>query len=211
MDVWHAIQVLKRLGKGKKTIARELRISKTTVKRYWDQKTPPTYTRGPQEKMLDPYGPQIKEMIYQKFIGTRIFNELGRMGYTGSITSLYRYLKHCRGHKDQAEKTTIHFETPPGKQMQNDWTEWLLPVGGLPVKVYFHQAVLSYSRYKFVTFFLDIATETIIRVLQQALLAFGGVPEEIVIDNPKQMVISHSPQGTIRYQDDFLAFLGVGE
>ncbi len=41
MDVWHAIQVLKRLGKGKKTIARELRISKTTVKRYWDQNTPP--------------------------------------------------------------------------------------------------------------------------------------------------------------------------
>jgi len=209
MDVWHAIQVLKRLGKGKKTIARELRISKTTVKRYWDQNTPPAYTRGPQEKMLDPYAPQIQAMIDRKFIGTRIFNELGQKGYTGSRTSLYRYLKQYRGRKDQAEKTTIHFETPPGKQMQYDWTEWLLPVGGLPVKVYFHQAVLSYSRYKFVTFSLDIATETIIRVLQQAFLAFGGVPEEIVIDNPKQMVISHSPQGTIRYQDEFLAFLGV--
>lgn len=209
MDVWHAIQVLKRLGKGKKTIARELRISKTTVKRYWDQNTPPAYTRDPQEKMLDPYAPQIKEMIDQKFIGTRIFHLLGQMGYTGSITSLYRYLKHSRGHNEQAAKTTIHFETPPGKQMQYDWTEWLLPVRGVPVKVYFHQAILSYSRYKFATFSLDIATDTIIRVLRQALEAFGGVPEEIVIDNPKQMVISHSRQGTIRYQDDFLAFLGV--
>jgi transposase len=93
--------------------------------------------------------------------------------------------------------------------MQYDWTEWLLPVEGAPLKVYFSQVILSFSRYKFVTFSLDITTETIIRVLRQALEAFGGVPEEIVIDNPKQMVISHSPQGTIRYQDDFLAFLGV--
>ena len=209
MDIWHAIQVLKRLGKGKKTIARGLRISKTTVKRYWDQNTPPAYTRDPQEKMLDPYAPQIKEMIDQKFIGTRILHELGQMGYTGSLTSLYRHLKHCRGHNEQAAKTTIHFETPPGKQVQYDWTEWLLPGRGVPVKVYFHQAILSDSRYKFATFSLDIATDTIIRVLRQALEAFGGVPEEIVIDNPKQMVISHSRQGTIRYQDDCLAFLDV--
>ena len=78
MDVWHAIQVLKRQGKGKKTIARELKISKTTVKRYWDQNTPPAYIRGPQEKMLDSYAPQIQAMLDQKFIGTRIFNELGQ-------------------------------------------------------------------------------------------------------------------------------------
>jgi hypothetical protein len=84
MDVCHAIQVLKRLGKGKKTIARGLRISKTTVKRYWDRNIPPAYIRGPQEKMLDPYAPQIQAMIGQKFIGTRIFHELGQLGYMGS-------------------------------------------------------------------------------------------------------------------------------
>jgi transposase len=59
-----------------------------------------------------------------------------------------------------------------------------------------------------VTFSLDITTGKIIRVLRQAPETFGGVPEELVIDNPKQMIISHSRQGTIRYQDDFLAFLG---
>jgi transposase len=208
MEIWQTIQVLKRQGRGKKSIARELRISRTTVKRYWDQNSPPAYKREPQEKMLDPYAPQIKEMIANNFIGTRIFNEIGQMGYMGSITSLYRYLKQCRVDKYQAEKTTIHFETPPGKQMQYDWCEWSLPVGGVPIKVYFHQVLLSFSRYKFVTFSLDITTQTIIRVLRQALEAFGGVPEELVIDNPKQMIISHSRQGTIRYQDDFLAFLG---
>jgi transposase len=93
--------------------------------------------------------------------------------------------------------------------MQYDWSEWLLSVGGVAIKVYFHQVILSFSRYKFVTFSLDITTNTIIRVLRQALEIFGGVPEELVIDNPKQMIISHRRQGTIRYQDDFLAFLVI--
>jgi len=60
MEIWQTIQVLKRQGRGKKSIARELRISRTTVKRYWDQNSPPAYKREPQEKMLDPYAPKIK-------------------------------------------------------------------------------------------------------------------------------------------------------
>lgn len=135
--------------------------------------------------MLDPFAAQLKEMVAQKFIGAGIFQELGRMGYPGSITSVYRYLKQYRGDQEQTAKTTIHFETPPGRQMQYDWMEWLLPVGGAPLKVYFHQVILSFCRYQFVTFSLNITTETIIQVLVQALAAFGAAPEETVIDNPK--------------------------
>ncbi len=209
MDVWHAIQVLRRQGQSKKAIARQLGISRNTVKRYLRRNTPPAYQRKPEEKLLDRYAEQIKDMVAQGFIGTRVFKELARLGYQGSLTTLYRYLRQFQELREAAEKTTIHFETPPGQQMQYDWKEWQVPVAGVPVKVYFHQAILSFSRYKFVTFSLDITTETIIRVLRQALEAFGGVPGELVIDNPKQMIISHSRHGTIRYQDDFLAFLGA--
>jgi transposase len=207
MEEWHAIQVLKRQGHGKKAIARQLGISKNTVKRHWHSQSPPTYQRTGPEKMLDPFAPQIKEMVGQQFIGTRIFQELTDMGYTGSLTTLYRYLRQFQD--EVRDKTTIHFETSPGQQMQYDWKEWQLPVAGRPLKIYFHQAILSYSRYKFVTFSLDISTPSIIRVLLQALVFFQGVPQEIVIDNPKQLVLSHDRQGVIRYQDDFLAFLGT--
>jgi transposase len=207
MEEWHAIQVLKRQGHGKKAIARQLQISRNTVKRYWDSQAPPSCRRAAPVKRLDPYAPQIREMMAQRFIGTRIFHELTSLGYTGSLTSVYRYLKQLQ--EDRTERTTIHFETPPGHQMQYDWKEWQVPVAGQPVKLYFHQAILAFSRYKFVTFSLDLVTPTIIRVLSQALAAFQGVPAEIVIDNPKQLVLSHNRQGIIRYQDDFLAFLGV--
>lgn len=206
MEEWHAIQVLKRQGHGKKAIARQLGISKNTVKRYWNRQTPPAYRRANPVKLLDPYGPQINEMVNQQFIGTRIFQELIAMGYTGSLTTLYRYLRQF--HDEAGDRATIHFETPPGQQMQYDWKEWPLPVAGKPLKIYFHQAILSYSRYKFVTFSLDVSTPSIIRVLTQALAFFQGVPHEIVIDNPKQLVLSHDRQGIIRYQDDFLAFPG---
>jgi transposase len=204
---WHTIQVLKRQGVKKKAIAWELGISKNTVKRYWKRQSPPQYQRVPAEKLLDSYSFQIKEMVGQQFIGTRIFQELTGMGYTGSLTTVYRYLRQFQDEVDN--RATIHFETLPGKQMQYDWKEWSMPVGGRLLKIYFHQAILSFSRYKFVTFSLDVSTASIIRILRQALVFFQGVPEEIVIDNPKQLILLHDRQGVIRYQDNFLAFLGA--
>lgn len=44
-DVWKQIKEMKRQGKGKKTIARELGISRNTVRRYWDSESPPKYKR----------------------------------------------------------------------------------------------------------------------------------------------------------------------
>lgn len=206
MEVWHTIQVLKRHGKGKKAIARELGISKNTVKRYWRLEGPPRYRRKPAGKELDAFAAPIAEMVQRGFIGTRIFDELQALGYAGSLASVYRYTEPmCRL---RAEKTTIRFETEPGQQMQYDWKEWTLPVGGKSRRVYFHQAILSFSRFKVIGFSLDITTGSIIRFLTEALSAFGGVPEEIVIDNPRQMIVSHDPSGVVRYQDDFLLFLG---
>ena len=43
MDVWHAIQVLRRQGQSKKAIARQLGISRNTVKRYLKRNTPPAF------------------------------------------------------------------------------------------------------------------------------------------------------------------------
>ena len=209
MEVWHTIQVLKRQGKHKKAIARELGISKNTVKRYWRLEGPPCYSRKPACRKLDRFSVQIQAMVEKQFIGTRIYDELRTLGYDGSLASVYRHLEELREIRIRAEKTTIRFETRPGHQMQYDWKEWTLPVGGEPRKVYFHQAILSYSRFKAMGFSLDITTESIIRFLLDALSVFGGAPEEIVIDNPRQMILSHEASGTVRYQEAFLLFLGT--
>jgi transposase len=207
MEVWHTIQVFKRKGKHKKAIARELGISKNTVKRYWRLDGPPHYSRKAAGRRLDSFSEQIKEMVKKRFIGTRIHEELKALGYSGSISSVYRYMEQFGD--DLEEKTTIRFETAPGHQMQYDWKEWTVPVGGKHLKLYFHQAILSFSRFKYIGFSTDIGTESIIRFLMDALSGFGGVPDEIVIDNPRQMITSHDSSGTVRYQDSFLQFLGI--
>ena len=47
------------------------------------------------------------------------------------------------------------------------------------------------------------------RAISQGIDYFGGVPSEILIDNPKQMVITHRKDGVIRFNDDFLKFCGL--
>ena len=45
MEVWHTIQVLQRQGRSMRSMARELGISRNTIKRYWDNQIPPRYVR----------------------------------------------------------------------------------------------------------------------------------------------------------------------
>ena len=65
------------------------------------------YQSETQAKGLDPFAPQIQEMVQQQFIGTRIFAELTKLGYTGSLTSLYRYLGQFQA--EGRTKATIRF------------------------------------------------------------------------------------------------------
>ncbi|MGI9953400.1 integrase core domain-containing protein [Moorellaceae bacterium AZ2] len=62
---------------------------------------------------------------------------------------------------------------------------------------------------KFYTFSLSITTADVIRVLVEAIDFFGGYALELVIDNGKQMVITHQKDGIVRYNDEFLKFCGL--
>ena len=62
---------------------------------------------------------------------------------------------------------------------------------------------------KFYTFSLSITTADVIRVLVEAIDFFGGYALELVIDNGKQMVITHQQDGIVRYNDEFLRFCGL--
>ncbi len=100
-------------------------------------------------------------------------------------------------------------ETPPGRQMQYDWKEWSLPVSGRLLKIYLHEVVLAYSRKKYYSFSLKITAQDVIRALEEAIHFFGGVATELIIDNPKQMVITHSKDGIVYYNEEFLKFCGL--
>ena len=75
--------------------------------------------------------------------------------------------------------------------------------------IYVHEAILSFSRKKYYTFSLTITGPDIIRAIHEALVFYGGVPLELVMDNAKQMVITHERSGAVLYNDAFLRFMGL--
>lgn len=209
MYKWQQIKVLRSKGVSIKKIARKMKLSKNTVRKYVRSSEPPRFKPRHYTKLLNEYEDKTNEMLRKGYIGTRIYNELVAMGYKGSLPTVYRYLAGIRERETIKQKVTTRVETPPGKQMQYDWKEWTLPVDGKGVKIYIHEIVLSYSRKKYYTYSLTIITQDIIRAIATAIEFFGGVPEELLIDNPKQMVITHKRNGTVRYNDEFLRFCGL--
>jgi transposase len=160
--------------------------------------------------MLEKFDKQICELLDKGYITTVIFERLKQIGYQGSLTTLYRYVKQI---KPKVSKQTTRFETAPGEQIQYDWKEWKLNVAGKIIKLYIHSFVLGYSRKKFYTFSLDITLESIMHAIYESTIFFGGYCKFILIDNPKQMISDPRTNKTPAcFLEKFLSFcisLGV--
>jgi transposase len=209
MYKWQQVKSLRAKGVSIKKIARMLKLSKNTVRKYLRSPGPPYFKARQYEKMLDKYKDNVEEMLEKRYIGTRIYSELTGIGYKGSLSTVHRYINEAKREDEISEKITTRFETAPGKQMQYDWKPWDLPVDGKALRAYIHEVILSYSRKKYYTYSLSITTSDVIRAIEEAVHFFGGIAPELVIDNPKQMVITHERNGIVRYNDEFLRFCGL--
>lgn len=95
MQDWHKVKKLYKEGIPKKAIARKLNISKNTVKKLLKLEEPPEYKREYYPSKIDSYKDQIRIWYLDPkydFIGTRIYSELKKLGYKGSINPIYRFL-----------------------------------------------------------------------------------------------------------------------
>lgn len=209
VEKWTTIRNLAREGYGKKAIARMLKVSRNTVRKALSSGEPPQYIRRVKgDTLIDPYRDQIEKMYLEKgLIGTRIYNELLKLGYTGSLTTLYRYLETLKN--EPKEKVTVRFETGPAVQAQFDWSPYKVLIAGREQLVYCFLLILSYSRYKYMTFSLDQHLNSVIEALEEGLNFFGGVPLEILIDNAKQMVFATLKDNVKCFHETFLTLAGM--
>ena len=209
MYMWQQTKALRARGESIKKIARLLKLSKNTVRKYLRADVPPKIKKRKYDKPLDGYEANIVEMCEKRYIGTRIYEELKKLGYKGSLSVVHRYVARIKEEDEIKRRVTTRVETAPGKQMQYDWKEWRLPVGEREVKIYLHEVVLSYSRMKHYSYSLSINCQDVIRAIEAAVVAFGGTARELIFDNPKQMVIIQQRDRIVRYNDEFLKFCGI--
>ena len=209
MYKWQQVKTLRVQGVSIKKIARKLKLSKNTVRKYLRSDDPPEFKAREYELKLDSYQDQAKQMHSKGYIGTRIFDEVVKLGYEGSLSTVHRFISGIKEEEQINKRVSARVETAPGKQMQYDWKEWTLPVAGELLKVYIHSLVLSYSRKKYYTWSLSIGSQDVMRAIEQGLKFFGGTAHELVMDNGKQMVITHGQDDIVRYNDEFLKFCGL--
>jgi transposase len=89
------------------------------------------------------------------------------------------------------QEPIVRFETEPGAQLQIDFVDFRR--GPLPLRAF--TAELGYSRYACVEFTDNERTQTLAECLERALHFFGGVPSQILCDNPKTVVIQRNAYG----------------
>jgi transposase InsO family protein len=102
---------------------------------------------------------------------------------------------------------TVRFETPPGQQLQVDFGAATVMIGAERVKVHRFVATLGYSRRHFVTIFRHERQSAWLEGLERAFQHFAGVPEEVLLDNAKALVIYHNAETReVIFNERFRAF-----
>jgi len=111
-----------------------------------------------------------------------------------SLRTVEREVAPLRRELEAEARATIRFETPPGKQLQIDFGERRALIGGESVEVYLFVATLGYSRRLYVRAFRNERQESWFAGLEGAFRHFGGVPEEVLFDNDRGLVVRHDRQ-----------------
>lgn len=197
----HKIKDLKNNGLSQRAVAKELRISRKTVQKYWD--------KGEEEicksidkskkrsKEVDKYREYIEHMLekYPELSASKIKRKLEEKGIKVKvkIRALRYYISPIK--KKFQEKEHRHYvpviDIVPGAQAQVDMGESReVIIGGEKVRVYFAVMVMSYSRKMYCHWSLKAYnTDKFIEFHNLAFSYFEGVPEELVYDQTKLVVI----------------------
>ena len=191
-----------------RAIARELGVSRNTVRKYLRNGGVHEYQKPERRGVL--YG--MEEWLKERFIkhngnGDVIRQELEERGISVSLRTVERAVKEYRDDLRREGQATVRFETPPGHQLQIDFGEKKVLIGGERVRVHIFTAKLGYSRRIYLEAFERENQGAWFGGLEGAFRYFGGIPQEILIDNPGSLVKKHDRStGEFELNEKFRAF-----
>jgi len=184
---------LKDLGWGTRRIAAELGVSRTTVKEYLRAGGWRPYEKPERRKKLDGYEAWLKERFCRHLGNADVIRQelAGEKRIVISLRTVERAVHPYRRELAAQARACVRFETPPGKQMQIDFGERGVEIGGVQVRAYLFVATLGYSRRLHVRAFRHERQENWFEGQESAFRAFGGVTEEVLFDNARALVMEH--------------------
>ncbi len=197
-------------GWGAKRIARELEVSRNTVRRYLRGGEEAGVQRRPGARKLDQVTvARAVELFDTVAEGNAVVvaDLLAEAGTTASVRTVQRAVWARRRELHVSDVATVRFETEPGHQMQIDFGEKWVGLQGLRTKIHVLTAVLGYSRRIFVKAFLSERQDDWREGIAEAFQHFCGVPQTLLCDNARALVTDRDDvSGEVRFNPAFLQF-----
>ena len=178
------IQKLHHDGLSVSEIGRQLNMDRKTVREYLGQ-APRVYERKPKSWQIDSFRAYLCERWEQGVRNAaRLFAEIQKRGYPGCETQVKKVVRPWRS--GGQERAFVRFETAPGEQAQMDWGHFGNWNGK---RLYGFALTLSWSRMQYVEFTQRQDAETLLNCMTHALAFFGGVPQTVLTDTMKTVVV----------------------
>ena len=177
------------LGWGLKRIAREFGCSKNTVRRYVAAEGRMAYSRPVRGGKLEDQEAWLKEYFFGHRGNAEVVRQdlLRELSIDVSLRTVERAVAPFRRLPTAEAKATVRFERVPGHQLQVDFGELRVPIADERVRVYLFVATLGYSRRCHVEAFRRERQSSWFRGLEGTFRHFGGVTNEVLIDNPRAL------------------------
>ena len=186
---------LKSLGWGSKRIAAELGCARNTVRHWLAQGDWRPCASASRSTKLDGLSDWLGER-FRRHAGNAdvVRQELAReKSISVSLRTVERAVAPLRRELIAAARATVRFETQPGEQLQIDFGERRVEIGGVSVKVHLFVATLGYSRRLHVRAYGHERQDSWFDGMESAFRAFGGVAREVLLDNAKALILYHDP------------------
>jgi transposase len=204
MLIMETIAKIRRLyyveGKGYKTIARDLRLSKNTVKKVLRSGQTKFYYQPRQHqphRVLGDYIERLEERLNKdtqepkrrRRTAKKLYCELQEEGYKGSYDAVHGFVRRWRfEHNQSLVKAFVPLEFEVGEAFQFDWSEEEIELAGVLTRIKVAHIRLCYSRYFLVVAYPNEQLEMVMDAHNQAFEFFGGSCRKGIYDNMKTAI-----------------------
>jgi len=207
LEEWVDIVSRRAAGQSIKGIARELGVSRNTVRATLRREGPPRYERRQAPSKLDPHRGYLIDRLadFPELSAKQLLTEVRARGYEGGISILKDF---TRPYRVPRKGPVVRFETPPGEQAQCDFGELgRHEIRGRLTAVHLFVMVLGFSRYMYVEAVTDARSASFLACHARAFAYFGGMPREVLYDNAKVVALEHS-RTVVTFNEALLDFAG---
>ena len=181
------------------SIARDLKLSRPTVRKHCRTQRDPVYRREKQPApRLEAFQETLETWLRterllpkaQRRTARRLFEGLQAEGYRGAYDSVQRFVQRWKAATSGPSLTRafVPLAFAPGEVCQFDWSHEHVEINGVMQTIKVAHFRMTFSRQMFVVAYPRETQEMVFDAHNRAFAFFGGVPERMVYDNLKAVV-----------------------